>query len=81
VRVIPRTMDWGGRRPVPPACARHRPTRFSAGDRKRANLCNISASHIEAMVVAVFIDPARWGNAVELARGVARLSDRMARSE
>jgi hypothetical protein len=68
-------------RPRSSAAIRMQRSRRRRSEGKRAVLCDISANHIEAMVVAGFIDPARRDDATEVARGVARSLDRMARSE
>jgi hypothetical protein len=56
-----------------------RRTRTRKKEGKQTILCDISAAQIEALAAAGFLDLVLRDNAVEVARGIGRLMDRLAR--
>lgn len=67
-------------RPPSPAAVRMRRTRTRRREGMRTIRCDISAAHIEALGRAGFLDPGKRDEASEVARGVGRLMDQVARS-
>ncbi len=63
-----------------PAGIRMRRTRERRREGKVPIRCDISAHHIDALANAGFIDPGMRDDAVEAARGVCRLLDRLTQS-
>jgi hypothetical protein len=62
------------------AAARMRRSRERRRDGKRTIVCDISAAQIEALTAAGFLDLALQQDKIEVARGIGRLMDRLARS-
>jgi hypothetical protein len=61
------------------AAVRMRRSRERRHEGKRSIPCDISAAQIDMLAAAGFLDLALWDNAVEVARGVGRLMDGLAR--
>ena len=68
-------------RPLSPAGVRMRRTRERRREGKQTIRCDISTDQIEALTKAGFIDPAKQNDRAEVARGVGRLLDGLARSD
>ena len=62
-----------------PASVRMRRTRERRRAGKLSIRCDISANQVEALVSAGFIDPALQNDVAELARGVSRAMEHLAR--
>ncbi len=68
-------------RPPPPASIRMRRSRERRREGKLSIRCDVSSVQIEALTKTGFIDSTNWNDVGEVAWGVGRLMDHLARSE